>query len=208
MNDVEDRLHRTLDAVVPHQSAGPALLASAVARATRIRRRRVATRSAVGAAAVAGGMLVAHRGPASAPAADGIHPVASSTATAPGVQPGITLTAVEGGCTMSPQLVTGPCLRWVVEIQRVGGATESETLIEEGFASEVHPLRARPQDPVIGIELDGVLRTLTGRPDGPGRWVFDVAIPDDAEVGLLSLQTDDGTGMDCGDVPRPRLRCP
>lgn len=219
MNAIEQQLQVALDRAVPQHVARPGLVPAAIARATHIRKRRLATRSALGIVAVAGGAaVVAQRDVKNAPTVpDRVRQLASaqpSASIAAVGQPGITLTAVEGGCYYNrtpapPEMgITGPCLRWVLETRRAGGQVETKSLMENYYTdASNHPLRTLTQDPVLGIELDGSRRTLTGRPDGPGRWLFDVVVPDGAELHILSLQTDDGAGMDCGDEPRPRPHC-
>ena len=191
MTDAETRLHDLLQDAVPGAAVPPDLLSTAACRAAQIRRRRVATRGAIGVATVvATGALVQHR--ETALDADRIAPLSSHTPSAsdpatPHEAGGTVRLLVSGEC--EPTDAEAGCSRLTLEVRR--GGDPQRFVLYDRYGGEQPTALSEPRQLVLTF-ADGTQRSAPARRVGPREWEFDLDIAAGVTFDTVSLVMVDG----------------
>lgn len=187
MNHLELRLQGALRDAVPVPELPAGLLGHAADRATRIRRRRLATRSALGVAALAGsGVALAQGGPV-APV-QRLEPLASASASA-AATPGVRLTH-DNQCKTAELTPGMTCSRTTLEIHW-GDEPAQPLHISERYSVGA-AIRTAPPRSLVVHYADGTSKTYSPRAVGPNSWVFDVVLPERSQVLRLTVLDNGG----------------
>lgn len=197
MNEAETALRTALRSLPEPVVAGD-LPVRAARSAHRIRRRRLATRGALGAAAVAaGGLAVAPR-----PGPRSVEPLATTSPAAtvsPSPQPTparadvFLVTLEERPCEMTTPAAGHECTRGVFTIHPPSGA-EEVTVVEDGRPAGTPSKWASITPSALTLLLgDGRTLRAEAEPAGDRAWSFDLTVPEGAAVESVSL-VDAATG--------------
>lgn len=189
MNALEDRLHDVLRDAMLDERPRHDLAGIAMARAEQIRRRRTASRAALGVSALVGASAVAVAVELPDRAAVRTTPAASA---APAAQPAgeadvrVVRAPCEWGAPTSADPAADPspraCTRFDVEMHWPDGSTTTN-------ATELTTTPAdRAWDAVLVIErYDGTTVRIVPRSADDGVWEYDVALPPRSEVRTFSF---------------------